>query len=159
MANFFTRLSFKIAATREEAEIFISIIEQAAELDNEEDIRLPPDLHAAFSRNSQSAEEHFKETMGGLNFGIDCIFNETGGNLTIYDSHGAPNLIALSQCLQKLYPQKLPIGFVYADTCDKARADGFGGGYYLVEGENITHKSLHQLLENELKQVGQENER
>ena len=150
MANYFTHISFKLAVTREEAEQLVSVIASAASIEDGNGPMLAPEIEKAFRTDSQSPDQNFCEIMDDLIFGIECIYNETSSTLTIFDSDGAPNLSALGQCLQRLYPEKLPLGFVYADTCDKARAGGFGGGYFVITGDTISQQTLAHMLDNDL---------
>lgn len=150
MADYVTYFSVKISATQADAERLINVIAAAAAIDNSEPLLLSSDIEAAFAFANESAETVFTEIVGDMGLGIECLFNETEKSLTIYDSDGAPNLCALAQCLQRLYPDKLPLGFVYAETCDKSRRDGFGGGYFTVAHDSIANQSLAQILDGKL---------
>ena len=83
------------------------------------------------------------------------LFNADEQSLIIFDNDGAPNLLALAQLLQRLYPEKLPLGFVYAETCDKSRAGGFGGGFFAIGRETIVNQSLAEVLEAEIAELGE----
>ena len=126
MANYYTHLAFQIPATSAEAERFSKAIEEAAvgtEDAGDEDERLE---------------------------GIACRFDDDSGTLAIFDSDGAPNLWALATTLQRLFPEKLPLGFVYSCSCDKPRSDGFGGGLFAVGCETIVQRDLGKLLAEEI---------
>ena len=126
MANYYTHLAFQIPATSADAERFSKAIEEAAVGTGEvgdEDERLE---------------------------GIVCQFDQDSGTLAIFDSDGAPNLWALATALQRLFPEKLPLGFVYSCSCDKPRSDGFGGGLFAVGSESIVQRDLGELLAEEI---------
>ena len=126
MANYYTHLAFEIPATSADAERFSKAIEEAAigtEDAGDEDERLE---------------------------GIACRFDRDSGTLAIFDSDGAPNLWALATTLQRLFPEKLPLGFVYSCSCDKPRTDGFGGGLFAVGSNNIVQRDLGELLAEEI---------
>lgn len=155
MANYTTHFAFQIAASRADAERFIQLIEAGIALENDTPHLLGRDIEAAFRSETHGAERVFAEILGGTSFGIDCRFDAEQQKLTIFDSHGAPNLWALAQCLQRLYPDTLPMGFVYAETCDKNRVDGFGGGFFTIASDTVHNQSLAQILAAELAELGE----
>jgi hypothetical protein len=155
MANYFTHFAFQTAATKADAERFIQLIEASDATDNETPHLLGPEIEAAFRSDTHKVEQVFTAILDDMSFGIDCRFDAEEKTLTIFDSHGAPNLWALAQRLQRLYPEKLPLGFVYTDTCDKARVDGFGGGFFTIGRDMIQNQSLAQILEAELAALGE----
>jgi hypothetical protein len=146
MASSRTHLAFNIAATRDDAERFIKVIEAAVAIDLGHTPRLAPEIEPAFRASAQSADATFAEILGGIGLGIDCRFDENHGVLGFYDSDGRPNLCAFAQCLQRLYPGKLPMGFVYSTQCDTHRPSGFGGGLFAITVAAIVHRTLDQLL-------------
>jgi hypothetical protein len=150
MAIACTHLAFNIVATRDDAERFIKVIEAAAAIELSHQPRLAPEIEPAFRASAQSADATFAEILGGIGLGIDCSFDENHGLLGFYDIDGRPNLCAFAQCLQRLYPEKLPIGFVYSTQCDTHRPSGFGGGLFAVVADAIVHRTLDQLLAAEL---------
>jgi hypothetical protein len=150
MANHFTHFAFQIPATKAEAERFIQIIEATTAIDNDAPQLLGREIEAAFRSDTQDAELVFGGILDGMGFGIDSLFEADKQKLTIFDTDGTPNLWALAQCLQRLYPEKLPMGFVYAATCDKSRVNGFGGGFFTIASDTIHHQSLGEILETEL---------
>lgn len=111
------------------------------------------EIEAAFRSDTQSAEQVFTEILEDTGFGIDCLFDEQTQRLTVFDRCGSPNLWALAQCLQRLYPEKLPLGFVYSETCDKSRVDGFGGGFFTITQDTVHTESLAQILGSELAEL------
>ena len=122
MANYYTHLAFDIPATAAEAERFSNEIEEAAVGTGDDD--------------------DDDERLEGISWGFD----QDSGTLAIFDSDGAPNLWALAKTLQKLFPEKLPLGFVYSCSCDKPRSDGFGGGLFAVGSKSIVQRDLGELL-------------
>lgn len=146
MANYYTHLSFQISASKADAERFIQLIEAASATDNDTPLLLGRDIEAAFRGDEQSAEHVFTQLLDGSAFGIDCLFNEGTQSLTIFDSDGGPNLWALAHFLQRLFPQQLPLGFVYSHACDRSRVDSFGGGLYAIGPDTIIHRSLDDFL-------------
>ena len=126
MANYYTHLAFQIPATSSDAERFNKAIEEAA-----------------VGMGDAGAEDESLE-------GIACRFDRDSGTLAIFDSDGAPNLWALAKTLQRLFPEKLPLGFVYSCSCDKPRSDGFGGGLFAVGCETIVQRDLGELLAEEI---------
>ena len=126
MANYYTHLAFQIPATSSDAERFNKAIEEAA-----------------VGMGDAGAEDESLE-------GIACRFDRDSGTLAIFDSDGAPNLWALAKTLQRLFPEKLPLGFVYSCSCDKPRSDGFGGGLFAVGCETIVQRDLGKLLAEEI---------
>ena len=122
MANYFSHLAFEIPATAEEAARFSQEIEEAA-------------LVAGYSSGDNDAMD-----------GIACRFDQESETLAIFDTDGAPNLWALAKTLQRLFPEKLPLGFAYSCSCDKPRSDGFGGGLFAVGSDTIVHRDLGELL-------------
>ena len=122
MANYYTHLAFDIPATSANAERFSKAIEEAA----------------VGAGNARDEDEKLE--------GIACRFDGDSGTLAIFDSDGAPNLWALATALQRLFPEKLPLGFVYSCSCDKPRSDGFGGGLFAVGSDSIVHRDLGVLL-------------
>lgn len=131
MANYFTHLAFEIPATAEDAARFSQAIEEAA-------------LVAGYSSDDNDAME-----------GIACRFDQDSETLAIFDTDGAPNLWALAQTLQRLFPEKLPLGFAYSCSCDKPRSDGFGGGLFAVGSENIVQRDLGELLAEEISDLSE----
>ena len=155
MANYHTHFAFEIAASKADAERFIQIIEAASAADDDTPHLLAPEIEAAFRSETQDAEEVFAQILGDMGFGIDCLFDAKQQKLTLFDSHGNPNLWTLAQCLQRLYPEKLPMGFVYSETCDRSRVNGFGGGFFTIAPDTINNRSLTQILEVELSKLGE----
>jgi hypothetical protein len=153
MANYFTNFAFQIPASKADAERFVQLIEAANAIDNEAPQLLGREIEAAFRSEIQSGEQVYVEILDDMSFGIDCLFDETSQRLTIFDSDGSPNLWALAQCLQRLYPEKLPLGFVYSENCDKARVDGFGGGFFKIAPDTIYNETLAQILATELAEL------
>ena len=133
MANYFTHLAFEIPATAEDAERFSQAIEDAAIL--------------VENSNGTDNEDELE--------GIACRFDQKSGTLAIFDTDGAPNLWALAKALQSLFPEKLPLGFVYSCSCDKPRMDGFGGGLFAVGSESIVHRDLGELLAEEISDLSE----
>lgn len=125
MANYFTHLAFEIPATSADAERFNEAIAAASVAGN----------------NADDDDELA---------GVACRFDQDSGALAIFDSDGAPNLWALAKTLQRLFPEKLPLGFAYSCSCDKPRSDGFGGGLFAVGSENIVQRDLGELLAEEI---------
>lgn len=54
-------------------------------------------------------------------FGIERLFDEAIGKLTIMDIDRAPNLAALAQLLILLYPHKLPLAIPMTEPVDPAK--------------------------------------
>ena len=131
MANYFTHLAFEIPATAEAAAGFSQDIEEAA-------------LVAGYGSGDNDAME-----------GIACRFDKESETLAIFDTDGAPNLWALAKTLQRLFPEKLPLGFAYSCSCDKPRSDGFGGGLFAVGSENIVQRDLGELLAEEISDLSE----
>ena len=127
MANYFTHLAFDIPATAEDAARFNQAIEEAALV------------------GSYGAADDDDELDG-----IACRFDSDRGTLAIFDSDGSPGLSALAKTLQSLFPDKLPLGFVYSCSCDKARPGGFGGGLIAIGADHIVERGLSELLAGEL---------
>ena len=133
MANYFTHLAFEIPATADEAESFSKVIEDAAV--------------AADNSNGTDNEDEPE--------GIACRFDKESETLAIFDTDGAPNPWALAKTLQRLFPEKLPLGFAYSCSCDKPRSDGFGGGLFAVGSENIVQRDLGELLAEEISDLSE----
>ena len=130
MANYYTHLAFDLLADAGEAERISRAIEEAGIAD------------AATGGDDQLD-------------GIGCRFDTATCRLAIFDRDGAPNLWALAKALQRLLPTRLPIGFVYSCSCDKARLDGFGGGLFVVGEETIVHRELGALLAEAIAELGE----
>ena len=154
MADYATSLAFAIPATRTDALRFVMLIEATTTIEESGAATLPPDIEDAFadmpSSGAQIIAAIFKDETG---FGIDCLFDEEAQTLTIYDNNGSPALWPLAQCIQRLFPAKLPIGFVYANTCSKHRPNGFGGGLFAIGTDCIVHKTLDQALADALEDL------
>ena len=131
MANYFTHLVFEIPATSDDAARFNDAI-------------------ATASVASNSGADDDDELAG-----VACRFDQDSGTLAIIDSDGAPNLWALAKTLQRLFPEKLPLGFAYSCSCDKPRSDGFGGGLFAVGSENIVQRDLGELLAEEISDLSE----
>ena len=131
MANYFTHLAFEIPATSDDAERFNEAI-------------------AAASVAGNSGADEDDELAG-----VACRFDQDSGTLAIFDSDGAPNLWALAKTLQRLFPEKLPLEFVYSCSCDKPRSDGFGGGLFAVGCEAIVQRDLGELLAEEISDMSE----
>ena len=129
MANYYTHLAFEIPATRADAERFGKAIEEAA----------------VGTGDADDEDESLE--------GIACRFDQESGTLAIFDSDGAPDLWALATALQRLFPENLPLGFVYSCSCDKPRSDGFGGGLFAVGSESIVQRDLGELLAEEIAEL------
>ena len=126
MANYYTHLAFEIPATSADAERFNDAV-----------------AAATVAGNSGVDDDDALS-------GIACRFDQDSGTLAIFDSDGAPNLWALAKTLQRLFPEKLPLGFVYSCSCDKPRTDGFGGGLFAVGSDSIVQRDLGELLAEEI---------
>ena len=126
MANYYTHLAFEIPATSADAERFSKAIEEAV-----------------VGMGDAGDEDERLE-------GIACRFDQDRRTLAIFDTDGAPNLWALAETLQRLFPEKLPLGFAYSCSCDKPRSDGFGGGLFAVGCEAIVQRDLGELLAEEI---------
>ena len=130
MANYYTHCTFDLVADAHDAERFSRAIEQAGIAD------------AAIDDDDQLD-------------GIECRFDTATRRLAIFDSDGAPNLWALAKALQRLLPARLPIGFFYSCSCDKLRADGFGGGLFAIGVESIVQRDLGELLAEQITEPGE----
>jgi hypothetical protein len=150
MTNYHTNFAFKIAATWHDAERLIEVIRCAADLDNGEQLQLGRDIVDAFREERKRPEDVFMAIVDDRSVGFECLFSEEDQSLIIFDTDGSPNLWALATCLQRLFPKKLPLGFVYSDTCDKSRPDGFGGGYFTIKHEGVGNSTLSQILDHVL---------
>lgn len=146
MANYYAHLAFEIRASLGDTERFIQLIEAITCLQSGENFLLAPEIEPAFRSDTQTAERVLVDIVSDLDFGLECRFDADRGTMLIWDNDGSPHLWALAQCLQRLYPDKLPLGFVYSETCDKPRASGFGGGYFAISIDSITNRSLAQSL-------------
>lgn len=153
MANTTTHLAFNITATREDAERFIKLVEAAVAIEDGQPLLLAPEIEPAFRSVRQPAERILVEILEGMDLGIDCRFDEDHGVLGFWDNDGSPNLWAFAQCLQRLFPDKLPMGFVYSNDCDRHRPSGFGGGLFAIGADDIIHRTLDRILEEELAQL------
>ena len=122
MANYYTHLAFDLAADAPDAERFKLAIEEAD----------------VVGTNTGDEDDRLD--------GIGCRFDTETRTLAIFDSDGAPNLWALANTLQHIFPARLPIGFVYSRSCDKPRSDGFGGGFFAIGAKTIIHRELGDLL-------------
>lgn len=131
MANYYTHLAFELPADAGEAERFNRALEEAGV------------AGACIGEDDDQLD------------GIACRFDSETGRLAICDSDGAPNLWALAKALQRLLPARLPVGFVYSCSCDKARPDGFGGGLFAIGAELIVHRDLAELLAEEIAELGE----
>ena len=58
--------------------------------------------------------------------------------------------MGLATAFQRLFPEKLPLGFVYSCSCDKPRSDGSGGGLFAVGCGTIVQRDLGELLAEEI---------
>jgi hypothetical protein len=153
MANYTTSIAFTISATRADAERFIKIIEAATALAQGEQLMLHRDITAAFLSNDKSPEDVLTDILDDGGFGLDCRFDEPLQTLTLYDTDGAPNLWALAHILQRLYVDMLPLGFIYTNSCDKARPDGVGGGLFAITSDAVVHRDLGQILQTDIEEL------
>lgn len=154
MADYFTHLAFAIPASDADAERFIKLMDATIALEETGDTVLAPEIERAFGATPETAKDKLAEIFSdNADIGIDCVFNETQQILTIFDRAGEPALWPLAECLQRLFPEKLPLGFTYANTCSKRRTDGFGGGIFAIGTECVVHKSLDQVLAEELEDL------
>lgn len=153
MANYYVHLAFEIPATLKDTERFIQLIEAITTLQNGENFLLAPEIEPAFRSDTETAERVLVDIISDLDFGVECRFDADRGTMLIWDNDGSPHLWALAQCLQRLYPDKLPLGFVYSETCDKPRADGYGGGYFVISKDGITNRSLVQSLSEDMAEL------
>jgi hypothetical protein len=154
MANYFVHLGFEIPASPGDTDRFIQLIEAITCLQNGENALLAPEIEPAFRSDTPTAESVLVDIISDLDFGIECRFDPDRGTMLIWDNDGSPHLWALAQCLQRLYPDQLPLGFVYSETCDKPRANGFGGGYFAISKDSIINRSLAQSLSDEMAELG-----
>lgn len=151
MADYFTHLAFAIPATRADAERFIMVIEAASAHEQGAQITLPPEIDDAFATPTANGSSTIVAMFGDdTNFGINSQYDARAQTLTIYDHSGSPALWLLADCLQRLFPAKLPLGFTYANSCSKHRPGEFGGGYFAIGAEDIVHHTLEQALADEL---------
>jgi hypothetical protein len=153
MANYTTHFAFRIKATRTDAERFIKVIEAMAAIAEGKEHLLAAEIASAFGVDTQTPEQVFASLDVDYGFGVDCLFRESDSSLIIFDTGGCPNLSALAECLKRLYPDKLPMGFVYCETCDKSRTDGFGGGFFAIGPDTIFHQSIAQVMEEKLAEM------
>ena len=131
MANYYTHLAFEIPATSADAWRFSKAIEDAA----------------VGTGDAGDEDERLE--------GIACRFDQDSDTLAIFDSDGAPNLWALATALQRLFHEKLPLGFIYSSSCDKPRSDGFGGGLFAVGSDSIVQRDLGELLAEEISDLSE----
>jgi hypothetical protein len=131
MANYCTHLAFEVTADAGEAERFNRVLEEAGV------------AGAGIGEDDDQLD------------GVACRLDSETGRLAICDSDGAPNLWALAKALQRLLPARMPFGFVYSCSCDKARCDGFGGGLFAIGAETIVHRDLGELLAEEIAGLGE----
>ena len=151
MADYFTKFAFAIPATRADADQFRMLVEEISTLEESGAAMLSPELEPAFATPTASGASTIAEIFeDNPYFGIDCQFDETSQTLTIFDRDGSPALWPLALCLQRLFPGKLPLGFVYAHTCSKHRTGGFGGGLFAIGPDCIVQKSLDEALAEEI---------
>jgi hypothetical protein len=153
MANYTTHFAFRIKATRADAERFIQVIEAMVAIAEDREHLLAPEVAPAFGTDTQTQEQVLARLDEDFGFGIDCLFSESGSSLIIVDRDGCPNLSALAEYLKRLCPGKLPMGFVYCETCNKSRTDGFGGGFFVIGPDTIFHQSIAQVMEEELAEM------
>ncbi len=79
--------------------------------------------------------------------GATFDFNHKAGTVHVYDDAGSPDLEAIAKVIQLAGIYQ--VGFTWAETCDKARLDAFGGGYCLILPKKIRRGNVQTLLEAE----------
>lgn len=153
MADTFTRVGFTIPAVRLDAERFIMLIDALATLAESGAATLPPEIEQAFASATASGASNLAALFANeVSFGMDCLFDARTKTLSIFDQEGSPALWPLAQCLQQLFPEKLPLGFVYANTNAEGmrRAGGSAGGIFAINRDTIIHKTFDQVLDAEI---------
>lgn len=112
-------LYFELDCSLDEAQLFYAIIVFLWERKTDPRARAAPELDDALGGDATAIISGLTRNLD--EFGIECLFDETIGKLTIMDIDRAPNLPALAQLLIFLYPRKLPVAFPFVKRGDPAK--------------------------------------
>ncbi len=112
-------LYFELDCSPEEAELFYAAVIFLWDRKTDPRAKPAPEIDAAL--NGEAARVIAELAKDLDDFGIECLFDETIGKLTIMDIDRAPNLSALAQLLVHLYPHKLPVVFPFARRDNPAK--------------------------------------
>lgn len=112
-------LYFELDCSLDEAQLFYALVVFLWERKTNPVAKAGPELDDAFGGDAAAIISDLTRDLD--DFGIECLFDESIGKLTIMDIDRAPNLSALAQLLIRLYPHKLPIAFRFARRDDPAK--------------------------------------
>jgi hypothetical protein len=155
MANDYTHFAFVLDASAADNALLDQHIRAINDIeDHDETEPLPAELDILFRTDLKSGRAAIADILDDMSFGFQTDFVKQSDDLTFYADDGSPNLRALAQFLHKLFPSKLPMGFVYSETGDKARPDGFGGGLFVICSDTVVQRSLPEILAEELEELG-----
>ena len=151
MADYYTKLSFTFDVSATEGNYLASAL--AHEWDDE-DLAIDPSLAPVFTNRQQFIELIFADQHDDPYFNLDEFSVENG--VAWIAACECPNIEAIATLIQHICRESLkarPIGFEWANDCNKLRADAFGGGWCLIEADSIEWGSTSQALRSALASV------
>lgn len=145
MANYFTTFSFEIS--KKDADFPLEDIAQLIDAYREREYdKLPTWYKDKFSIDD-FGEDTFEEYMN-IGYKLEDEY------LWIY-SEEYPNidsLVSIIYSVMKYYNSNKYVSFEYANTCNKLRLDGFGGGAIFIARSGIKYYSTYGWIQEQIKQ-------
>jgi len=128
MANYYTHISFMFKATADEAAMF----EDYANRDWGE-----PQQDIPESQNDIFGDVEIKDLPLGVDVVVSTAHTPYNRFIYVFDTDGQPNIARVAKLIQHCCPSSLPMGFTFAETCDKPRPNAFSGGAWAVFKDRI----------------------
>lgn len=146
MADYFTTFSFEIS--KKDADFPLEDIAQLIDAYREREYdNLPTWYKDKFSIND-FGEDTVEEYMN-IGYKLEDEY------LWIY-SEEYPNidsLVSIIYSVMKYYNSNKYVSFEYANTCNKLRLDGFGGGAIFIARSGIKYYSTYDWIREQIKQI------
>ncbi len=127
-------LYFELDCSLDEAQLFYALIVFLWKRKTEPAAKVAPELVVVLGGDAAAIISDLTRDLD--DFGIECLFDESIGKLTIMDIDRAPNLPALAQLLIHLYPRKLPVAIPFVKRGDPAKTNWT---VVSIEGTFATH--------------------
>lgn len=144
MANYYTNLAFSFTAPPSQAANLEALVGLDFDVD---DTEVPEFLAGQFTDMEALAHAIFSDPDYPF-FSADFDVEADGTvRVTAWE---APDVDAIAKAIQLTCSRALPVGFQWANSCDKHRDDAFSGGWCAIHADQIIYGSTHQELQKAL---------
>lgn len=170
MTDYYTQFAFAVRATVDEAALFgdvMAFLTAVEDRDSDDALfsadevatGLPGVIAARFPqcpRLAAEIPERLRPVAGllscfedwqDLHLGVTWRHDVDAGQLVISDEADSPQLYAVCELVQRLFPASLPVAFEYACTANKKVLDGYGGGAILITADGVEEVHTSAVLE------------